>query len=143
MVEFDIYDKDKSNLLTELNSQMSPEEVVARIQKFNRLDFNPTHSPVIEKQNEMLIEAGYDPDDWTFYSNDSHWNKEITHEEQIENHFKAYFPAGVEYLAIKGQCVGGAYSDTLVSALVQYRFVEDGYSVFVRVRPKTLPEIIK
>lgn len=140
MYERDLTNKQKPDLLGEINPEMSPEEVIKRLKLFNDLDYNETHESVFKARNQLLIKAGYNPNDWVFHTNKSHIYEDMTIGEELDNFYGKHFPPGIEFLAFQGQFTGGVRGEQCVLALTEYRYIESGYTVFIRSKPKMLPE---
>ena len=140
MARKELSQREKYNLLSEINPNMPAEEVIARITEFNQQDFNETNKPEIQARNQLLIDAGHTPSDWTFYTNKSHLDNEQPMGKELDNFFKKVFPPDIEYLAFNGEFLGGVHSGENVISVIKCTYNELGYSVFVRIRPKMLSE---
>ena len=133
--------KDKADLIRTINPEMSPEQAVANVSLFNELEFNKTQIPVMEKRDEQLRNAGYEPNEWVYYECSVPINKDRTAEEQMKS-YSRYFPKGVEFLMIQGAYTGGVIEASSRAfkafSASEYGFSATRYTTFIRVRPNLI-----
>lgn len=131
--------KDRLDLIRTINPHMSPEQAVAQVEELNRREFNRTKAPVKEARQQLLKDHGYDPNDWTYYSNTLRFDGQS--DEEMMKWLSRNFPEGVEFLVIQGEFVGGVTGRPGIDSswgVSRYKYHPDGYTAFIRVRPKQL-----
>lgn len=130
--------QDTRDLIRSINPEMSPEQVVAQIKEYNRLESSSTTSPTDHIRREFLKEHGYKPDNWTFYSNSSPFKGQTA--EDMLKRLARPFPGEVEFLIIQGSFVGGITGTPGMGSwgAARYKYSDSVYTAFVRVRPKQL-----
>jgi hypothetical protein len=127
------------DLIRTINRDMSPEQAVAQVEEFYRRESNRTTAPVETARRRLLRDCGYNPQDWTFYSNTSRLDSES--DEDMMRRLARNFPEGVEFLVIQGEFIGGVTGKPGIDSswgVARYKYSPDGYSVFIRVKPKQL-----
>lgn len=118
---------------------MPPEQAVEQVEEFNRIKHNETKIPVEEARRQLLRNSGYNPEDWTFYSNTSR-DVDQTDEEMMEE-LARNFPEGVEFLLIQGEFIGGVSGNPgtiSIWGVARYIYNPKHHTAFIRVRPKQL-----
>lgn len=126
------------DLIKSINPGIPPEQAVAQVEAFNKWEFNKTQVPVEEARNELLRRAGYNPKDWTFYSNTL--RSEGQSDEDMLRSLARPFPDGIEFLVIQGEFLGGVSGTPGKGSWgwARYKYYPNGYTAFIRARPKPL-----
>lgn len=130
---------DPVDLIKSINPDMAAEQAVAQIEEFNRIELNRTKAPVVEARNELLRKAGYDPKDWIYYSNTLRLGDQSN--EDMMRSLARPFPEEVEFLIVQGDFIGGVGGIPGVTStwsVVRYKYNPDGFTAFIRVRPKQI-----
>ena len=131
--------EDPLDLIRTINRQMSPEQAVGQVDELNRKEHNRTKTPVEEARRKLLQDHGYDPKDWTYYSNTLRLDGQ--NDEDMMRSLARNFPEGVEFLVIQGEFIGGVTGRPGIDSswgVARYKYHPDGYTAFIRVRPKQL-----
>ena len=83
---------------------MDPSEALARIILHTNLNFD-FPDEVILGRRQLIMTAGYNPDEWIWFSNDFVGEQE-TYAEMVNNYTKN-FPKGIDFLVTPGNILGG------------------------------------
>lgn len=135
------HEGDPSKLIADIHPGMAAEKVIENICLYHQLMDGPTHLPMQEEREKQLEQSGYIPEDWVYYSNTSPLNGEAMTGTDFES-LGRNFPGDVEFLVIQGAWWGGVTWIPGVESggASRYRYYPDNFTVYVRVRPKLLPD---
>lgn len=135
-LEIPHYD-DPADLIRTINPGMSAEQALAQVQEYYKREYNPSQLPTQQARKKRLEESGYNPNEWTFFSNIVRLDGQ--NDDDVMRFTAKNFPEDIEFLLIQGEFIGGIMSNGSGAKYI-YNPSPNDFSAFIRIRPKQLQE---
>lgn len=128
------------DLIKAINPDMNPVEVLARLVLHTKVGYSGIPDEVERGRRQLILNAGYEPDDWVWYTNDFILDNQ-TYDDMVQQVRKP-FPQGIDFLVVPGAMIGGGTTSSSFQtengtiemqgfAMTVYRPTQ--YTVFVRL----------
>lgn len=135
------------DILKSINSETPPDEAISLLEKYHATDYNPTQQPVLDAQRNQLESAGYNADEWKYYSNtmgDRDEEGNLQPDALAMEYSRKKFHPDIELVAIQGAWIGGVSGKPLQEgqsgSIAAYREMPEDFTIYVRKKPLQIEE---
>lgn len=135
--------KNPYELISSLTSNLPPEEVVWRFKQVNEYEARIGKREQLNAAYRLLEESGFNRnDDWVYLELGYPETPDQAGVEALIQSWRRIIPESVDIIAVQGGFLGGVTHDaeTGVHSWIKPTYMQDNFSLFIRVKPAQLPD---